>query len=78
MVTKSIDISVSKPDLQELLSEVAEGIEIIFVDGNIPVARLTPVQGMQSTRKADLSKGAILTSDDFDEPLPDQFWLGEE
>ncbi|PSB58043.1 DUF2281 domain-containing protein [Chamaesiphon polymorphus] len=25
-----------------------------------------------------LSRGAMKMSDDFDEPLPDEFWLGEE
>ena len=27
-------------------------------------------------RKAGLHAGAIWTSDDFDEPLPDEFWTG--
>jgi hypothetical protein len=25
-----------------------------------------------------LNRGAMKMSDDFDEPLPDEFWLGEE
>jgi Protein of unknown function (DUF2281) len=25
-----------------------------------------------------LNRGALKMSDDFDEPLPDEFWLGEE
>jgi antitoxin (DNA-binding transcriptional repressor) of toxin-antitoxin stability system len=29
------------------------------------------------TRKPNLHLGAFLSSDDFDEPLPDSFWLGE-
>lgn len=78
MVTKSIDISTTNLNLEKLVSEMAHGVEIIFVDGNTPVARLMPVGETQSGRKPDLSKGAILTSDDFDEPLPDEFWLGEE
>lgn len=28
-------------------------------------------------RQPDLHPGAFLVSDDFDEPLPDSFWLGE-
>ncbi len=29
-------------------------------------------------RVAGLGKGSIEIADDFDEPLPDSFWLGEE
>lgn len=28
-------------------------------------------------RVPDLNKGQIWMSDDFDDPLPDEFWLGE-
>ncbi|ETW97070.1 DUF2281 domain-containing protein [Candidatus Entotheonella palauensis] len=28
-------------------------------------------------RVAGLGKGTIVIADDFDEPLPDSFWLGE-
>ena len=29
-------------------------------------------------RVAGLGKGTIAIADDFDEPLPDAFWLGEQ
>ena len=29
-------------------------------------------------RIMDLHKGQVWMSDDFDEPLPDEFWLGED
>jgi hypothetical protein len=31
-----------------------------------------------SERKPGLHPGAFVISDDFDAPLPDSFWLGEE
>ncbi len=31
-----------------------------------------------SKRIPNLHKGSFVVSDDFDEPLPDSFWLGEE
>jgi Protein of unknown function (DUF2281) len=31
-----------------------------------------------SPRILGLNRGAMKMSDDFDEPLPDEFWLGEE
>jgi len=39
-----------------------------------PVARLVPI----SVRAAGLHAGAIWTSPDFDEPLPDEFWMGDK
>ncbi len=30
-----------------------------------------------SQRQPDLHPGAFVVADDFDEPLPDNFWLGE-
>ena len=37
----------------------------------------TPVPEKRK-RIPDLSAGAVWMSDDFDDPLPDSFWLGEE
>jgi hypothetical protein len=43
------------------------------------VARLVPVVShSQKKRVAGLNRGTISTSEDFDEPLPDEFWLGRE
>jgi hypothetical protein len=33
---------------------------------------------LSKPRVFDLHPGAMWTSDDFDDPLPDEFWLGEE
>jgi len=35
-------------------------------------------QNKLQKRQAGLGKGTFWMSDDFDEPLPDSFWLGEE
>jgi hypothetical protein len=35
-----------------------------------------PVSPPQKSRTAGLNKGKIWVSDDFDEPLPDNFWTG--
>jgi hypothetical protein len=34
------------------------------------------VAGAAGPRVAGLHAGAVWTSDDFDEPLPDDFWIG--
>jgi len=57
---------------QELLSQIVSGVEWILTDGPTPVARLVPIP----SRVAGLHAGAIWTSPDFDEPLPEEFWMG--
>ena len=76
MVTKRIDIH--STDLSTLLAEMADDTEILLVDADKPVARLVPVERSRGTRTPDLHPGAFTPADDFDDPLPDTFWLGEE
>lgn len=72
MSVKQIDIQEVQTRWQELLAQVISGIELILTDETGPVARLVPV----SSRVAGLHSGAIWTSQDFDEPLGDEFWVG--
>lgn len=51
-------------DKVRLIEEIAPQIE----------QELKAAQSVQ--RKAGLHAGAIWTSEDFDEPLPDEFWTG--
>jgi len=70
MLARTIDIRKERTDLEELLSLIAEGTEVLLTEGDTPVARLIPIE----KRVAGLHAGAIWTSDDFDEPLPEEFW----
>ena len=74
MLTRTIDVGKEPPDLRVLLSLVAQGTEVVLTEGDTPIARLVPV----GKRVAGLHAGAIRTSEDFDEPLPDEFWMGRE
>lgn len=73
MLTKTYDISKSYQTLSELMAMINEGLEIILKKGDVPIARLLPIR----QRIAGLHPGSIWISDDFDEPLPDSFWMGE-
>lgn len=53
--------------LDEVDLEEGQELKIEVVD-NIKVKKRTP----------NLHKGAFVVSDDFDDPLPDSFWLGED
>lgn len=78
MVTKTVDVSGSQMSLKDLLSLVLEGTEIVLTEGNIPLARLVPMALPKKPRIAGLHSGAFWTSEDFDEPLPEEFWTDGE
>lgn len=78
MLTKTVDIKTGQADLEDLLILVQAGDEVLLVDGNTPLARLVPAESSAQSRIAGLHAGMISVSDDFDEPLPDEFWLGGE
>ncbi len=77
MTSKTIDIREAQTQLGELLTLVLQGTEVVFAKDNMPFARLVPIAKKSAkSRIAGLHKGAIWMSEDFDEPLPDSFWLG--
>ncbi|GFE69376.1 type II toxin-antitoxin system Phd/YefM family antitoxin [Chroococcus sp. FPU101] len=80
MLTQIIDIAEAQMSIKELLSLLKEDTEIVLTNGNIPLARIISINPFNSNspRKQDLHPNAIIMSKDFDEPLPDEFWLGEE
>lgn len=76
MLTKTVDVQEAQTNLQELLSLVSKGTEIVLTEGTIPRARLVPISAPSTPRVAGLHTEAIWTSEDFDEPLPEDFWTG--
>jgi antitoxin (DNA-binding transcriptional repressor) of toxin-antitoxin stability system len=76
MQTKTVDVHEAQTHLVELLSLVTAGTEIILTEGITPLARIVPMAGATTPRVASLHPGAIWTSEDFDEPLPEEFWTG--
>lgn len=76
MRLETIDIHSTQVDLAGVIALIADGTEIILTRGETPVARIVPVQAAVRSRVAGLHMGAIETTDDFDEPLPNHFWAG--
>jgi antitoxin (DNA-binding transcriptional repressor) of toxin-antitoxin stability system len=74
-----MDISEFTLKINELLAGLKRDEEIIITTDNLPVARLTAVNGQTSQqletkpqrRQAGLSDSIIWISPDFDEPLED-------
>ncbi|MGL4621311.1 hypothetical protein [Chroococcidiopsis sp.] len=49
-----------------------------MTDASKPLARLLPFASDSASRIAGLHTGAIQTSDDFDDLLPDDFWAKDK
>ena len=75
-MTKTVNINEAQTQLPKLLSLVTGGNEVIIAEGDKPVAKIVPVSPPIQKRIAGLNKGKIWASDDFDDPLPDHFWVG--
>ncbi|MCI5162657.1 MAG: toxin-antitoxin (TA) system antitoxin [Candidatus Electrothrix sp. AX5] len=78
MLTKTVDIHSARISLEEVLAAVRKGAAIIFTEGSVPLARIIPLLPSKGGRIPELHSGAVETTDDFDEPLSDKFWLGED
>lgn len=76
MFAKKIDIEHDATTLRDLIRIVEDGTEVMLMSGDKPIARLVPVTAPDNPRIFDLHPGAIEMHDDFDEELPDEFWLG--
>ncbi len=79
-MTRTVSVDEAQEKLQDLLAQALAGNEVIITEHGKPVARLVPVPVALPKKKrvAGLNRGTIWTSDDFDQPLPDEFWLGKE
>lgn len=77
MATKTIDIGKTPVLLADLLTLTARGNEIIIAKNDQQLARLIPATS-RHPRIGNLNRGSISVTEDFDEPLPDSFWMDDE
>ena len=82
-MTKIIDVNSAQ--ISQLVELAQAGDEIILTRGETPLLRVTAIESQTNgeasapkKRIAGLGRGTMQMSDDFDAPLPDSFWLGEE
>ena len=65
--------------MQTVIALTRNGDEVVIEENGEPLARLLPIQRPEKKERVlGLREGQVWISDDFDEPLPDSFWLGEE
>jgi antitoxin (DNA-binding transcriptional repressor) of toxin-antitoxin stability system len=79
-VPTTIDLPNESVSLHDLVRRAVQGDEIIIAEAGTPLVRLVPITPppQPQPRRAGLSDGTAIIADDFDAPLPDRFWLGEE
>ena len=78
METKLIDVKTEDVPLQKLLELIASGLDVVLTEGKSPVARVVAISPKVNTERIlGLHTGKMWISPDFDNPLPDEFWLGE-
>jgi antitoxin (DNA-binding transcriptional repressor) of toxin-antitoxin stability system len=71
MSVRTVDIVEAQASLPELVSLVTAGVEVVLTRDSTPVACLVPMESPPAERVPGLHPGAITTSSDFDQPLPD-------
>ncbi len=81
-VTHTVTIQQLQEHAGELLSGLGAADEIIVAaEGGKPVAKISPADRSKDLparpRESGFWKDQIQTTPDFDEPLPDAFWLGD-
>jgi prevent-host-death family protein len=73
---KTVNIHEAKTNLSALIAAVEAGEEVVIARANKPVVRLVAMETKPVQRIPGLHKGEFYMADDFDAPLPDEFWLG--
>jgi prevent-host-death family protein len=76
MNVTTIDVHEAQAQLLQLLALALKGGEVVISKDNIPLVRLVPIKSQRRRRIAGLHKGAMRMRADFNDPLPDEFWLG--
>lgn len=75
MPTTTVTLDDLRASVDKYIALVREGTEVIIMDGDDVVARMSPPE--KGKRIPNLHPGGWI-SDDFNDPLPDEFWLGED
>lgn len=78
MAQVTYDISELPGRFAEAVARAEQGDEVLVTAPGLRTMRLTPGPHLPSStpRVANLHPGAMTMSPDFDDPLPDEFWLG--
>ena len=76
-MTKIVDIDETQEKWANLVALARSGTEVILAQSGTPLARIMPFDTIKKKRILGLHDGETWTSDDFDEPLPEEIWSGK-
>jgi antitoxin (DNA-binding transcriptional repressor) of toxin-antitoxin stability system len=76
MSTKIVTVQEVKDHLLELIGLVEKGEEVVITHDDQPKVKLVPIVKPPQKRVFGQHRGQVWMSPDFDDPLPDDFWLG--
>ncbi len=75
MSLKTFEITQLSENLIDLLSDIHGGTEVLLTREGVPLAKVMPLPVKPPVfPQVGLNYGAMVMSDDFDAPLPDDFW----
>ncbi len=72
MLAVKFDLQKAPPDLNELLTLVKNGTEVVLFEGDIAIARIVPILDLLNPD----SQPIIWVADDPDETEPSKPWFG--
>ena len=75
MASLTIDVNDLPARYAEAVARAEQGDEVIVTADGPPPARLVPVPTPLRPRILGLHPGSMIAAPDFDDPLPDEFWL---
>lgn len=72
-----IDVNDLPAQLTNIVAQAEAGDEVVVTQNGSPMVKLSPIVVAKKPRVFGLHPGAMVMAPDFDDPLPDEFWLGE-
>lgn len=74
---KTIDVQTQTGSLADLVELAKREEGLMLLQSGQPVAQMLPLPQVAAPRIAPLHPGAMEAGEDFDAPLPEDFWLGK-
>jgi antitoxin (DNA-binding transcriptional repressor) of toxin-antitoxin stability system len=75
MSTKIVTVQEAEGHLLELMALVEQGEEVVITHNDQPKVKLVALVKPPQKRVFGQHRGQVWMSPDFDDPLPDDFWL---
>jgi antitoxin (DNA-binding transcriptional repressor) of toxin-antitoxin stability system len=75
MASKLVSVEEAAARLLELISLAEQGEEVVIAHEDQPKVKLVPIRPAPQKRVFGQHRGKIWMRPDFDEPLPESFWL---